>query len=266
MNFKAVLLISAVLISVGFKAKSQDNQPSKSVYFFDVNHLNSSMRHEFGFSFLTHFAKSPLKAEYNLVSSGVSYPQPVFNRVYSIFSMGYEPQLRLVEVGSNFSLSFDVPFTLGLSTVDLRTPSSISYSTEPITDNDINTGIFSKERTSNLGALNGEVGALLSFNFFQGATIENTKAVGFSFAGGINHITAPLVMNIFEEYERSEYKGLLSWTSVVGRFGLRFGRMTFYYTMGINPTRVIYFSSLGNEQRVFGNTYNRFSFSFRLGK
>ena len=265
MKYRLLVLLFVFLFSFFQKGVSQ-NEATKSVYFLSFNNLKSSMRNELGFSFLTHFAKSPLLAEYNYVDAGVSYPQPVFNRLIGIFSMTYEPQLRLVEVGSSFSLSLDLPITGSLSTVDLRTPWGTSYSTEEVTANDISTGVYAKERHAELGFLNSELGALATLNFFQGATLENTQAMGLSLSAGVNYITAPLIMNFSDGISRSDYKGFLSWTSVVSRLGIRFGRVSMYYMIGINPTRVLYIDRYDDNERVFGNTYNRFSISFRLGR
>ena len=265
---KLRVLVLLLFFSFGFHQHgfSQNSEGSTSVYFLSFKHFKSSFRKELGFSFLSHYAVSPVMAEYNLVASGVSYPQPVFNRLFGVFAMTYEPQFRLMELGSNMSISLDLPITGALSTVDLRTRSGISYSTEEVTANDISTGIYAKERSSSLGALNSELGALLSLNLFQGSTIENTNGAGLSFSAGVNYITAPLMMNFLEGYQRSDCQGMLSWASVVSRLGLRFGRVSMYYMIGVNPTRVIYFGDMGNEKRTLSNTYNRFSISFRLGR
>lgn len=265
MKYRFLVLLFVFLFSFYQKGVSQ-NEATKSVYFFSLNDLKASMRNELGFSFLTHFAKSPLLAEYNYVDAGISYPQPVFNRLIGVFSMTYEPQFRLIEVGSDFSISLDLPITGSLSTVDLRTPDDISYSTEEVTANDISTGVYAKERYGQLGFLNSEFGALASLNFFQGATFENTQAMGLSLSAGINYISAPLIMNFSDGISRSDYKGFLSWTSVVSRLGVRFGGVSMYYMIGVNPTRVIYIDRYNDNERVFGNTYNRFSISFRLGR
>lgn len=265
MKYRLLVLLFAAFFFLNKKGLSQ-NEATKSVYFMSFSHLNSSMRNELGFSFLTHFAKSPLFAEYNYVDAGISYPQPIFNRIIGVFSMTYEPQFRLVEVGSNFSVSLDLPITGSLSTVDLRTPFGTSYSTEEVTANDISTGIYAKERYAELGFFNSEFGALATMNFFQGATYENTQAMGLSLSAGINYITAPLIMNFTDGVTRSDYKGFLNWTSVVSRLGIRFGRVTMYYMIGVNPTRVLYIDRYGDDERSFGNTYNRFSIAFRLGR
>ncbi len=266
MELRIRLVFAILLCTPQVSLLAQENNPQKSVYSIDFNNFKSSFRQEIGFSFISHFARSPIVAEYNLVSSGVSYPQPVYNNVFGVFALTYEPKFRLIEAGSSFSFSLDLPLTGGFSVVDLTTPDGVSYSSEEVTPNDISTGVFSKERSSNLGLMNAEFGALISFNFFQGSTIENINALGLTFSGGVNYISAPLAMNFIDEYQRSDYKGFLNWTSVVGRLGVHAGRVVFYYTIGINPTRALYYTALGNERTVYTNTYNRFSISFRLGR
>ena len=93
---------------------------------------------------------------------------------------------------------------------DVLTGSRERYSSDPITDNEIDSGIYSKTRGNILGGMHVEAGLLLSANFFQGATIENTSLAGVSVSAGFNHIVSPLVMNLFQDYERDQYKDLPS--------------------------------------------------------
>lgn len=264
LNKRAVQFLFACMMLVASAGYTQNE--GSGIFVFNPKYLKSSMRHEIGLSLGTHWVRSPMVAEFIKVRNNIAYPTPVYNRVIGLFAMTYEPKFRLIEFGSAASISLDVPLTLGLSSVDIVTPSGDHYAADEITANDLETGVYSKEREAALGGLHVEGGGLISLNFWQGSTLENTSSLGLSISGGINAIYAPLVMNIIYEYERSDYKGMLAWYTPVARMGLHIKGVVFYYTIGVMPTNVAYQSRSGVSRTAFTNTYNRFSISFRLGK
>lgn len=237
-------------------------------YLFNPKHPQSSIRHELNFSFFSHFSRSPQVATVHTVRGGLAYPEPVFNRVFGIASVGYEPRLRLIEIGSSVSISLDIPLTFSLSSIDItNTSRDIKYSTAPVSDTEFNSGVYFNVREGNLGMFHTEAGALLSLNLFQGSTLENTNGVGLTISGGVNRVMAPLFMNVLFDYNRSDYKGMLAWNLAVARIGLHFRGVVFSYMAGVNPTNIFFTDAFTNsDDNIFVNNYNRFSIAFRLGQ
>ena len=177
----------------------------KKIHLFGFSDLRSSIRHELGASFFTHGYRSPRFAVRYALENSVAYPSPVYNRGTGLISMHYEPRLRLIEFGSNASITLDIPLVIGLTLVDLTTPEDFSYGVDSLSDAAFNAGIFSNERSSELGVMHTEYGGMLSFNCFQGATFENTAAIGFSAGIGMQRVSSPLIMNFIAGYDREDY-------------------------------------------------------------
>lgn len=261
---KALLGIAIVLISV--VAVSQDRQ--QSFYLLSPKHLGTCFRHEIGFTLFSQHYRSGVKDTIYDLDFTTAYPTPVYMRVFSIFSMSYEPQFRLVEFRSTQSLSLDLPLNIGLSLVDLRTRSGVKFDPEPVTEEQVESGQYYNQRGGELGVGHAELGFLLAYNIGQGATLENTFPVGLTIGAGYNFTYAPLLMNSIFEYDRSGYGKYLRWGQLVGRVGFIVKRWTFAYTVGLNSKWISYPSpSFSNvHQQVLVSSYNKFSFSIRLGK
>jgi len=238
----------------------------KSVYFFSPKHLKTSLAHEILFSPFMHHARSKRKANYFIGGSTTIRPQPVYNRIYSFLTTTYQPKLRLVEFGNKLSLTLRIPMSFSLSTVDLRTKNKLRYIPSPLAEYDINRSSYSLRRTSALGVFNAEIGGLIGFDVGQGATVENTSKLGLSLSVGYNLIYAPLFFNQLDIQARSDYKSLLSWTTLVAQIGIHRNRFSLYYMAGINPTRVNYYNNSGFEETVMTDTYHRVSIGIKLGK
>jgi hypothetical protein len=229
--------------------------------------LRTCLRQEVGFSIGTHWSKSKMITTYTEVKEGVAYPEPVFNRAIGIMAATYEPRLRLMEWRSGASVTLDVPLTFSLSVVDLLTGSRKHFSAEPLTQAELQSGIFAKNRGGVLGGFHTEVGSLLSVNVGQGATIENTSQAGLSLGIGYNFLYGPLMLNPFQNQERKDYKGYLGWVVPVGRIGLHIDKVVIYYAFSVAPVRVNYQTGYTfGPQTEWTNTYNRISASFRLGR
>ena len=263
---RAVLVI-LFLLGLSGVSSGQEADDDPSLYFFNPSELRSSIRHEMGMSVGTHWTKSPMCDVYTSVVDGVAYPEPVFSRAIGIISATYEPRLRLIEYKSDASISLDIPLTLSFSLVDVLSGSRYKYSAEPLTEQELASNIFSKERDGIVGICHVEAGALLSVNLGQGATIENTKTVGWTLSAGYNFVRGPLLMNFFEDYDKADYKSYLGWGTPVARVGIHADKIVVYYMLGITPTRVNYQTgSTFDVQTELTNTYNRLSLSFRIGR
>lgn len=258
---RALIILLTMALSSAILAQEKD------FYFFNPKYLKSSLRHEVGMTIGAHWTKSKMLTTYTSVVDGIAYPEPVFNRVIGLMTLTYEPRFRLVQYKSDASISLDIPLTGSLSLVDVLSGSRFRYSAEPLTEAEISSGIYAKERSGILGGLHVETGALLSLNLWQGSTLENTKPVGLTLSGGVNYIYAPLVFNILEDYDRKDYRGFMNWVTPVARLGFHFDRLVLYYMIGVRPTRVYYRTGFTfEEQSVLTNTYNRLSLSIRLGR
>ena len=257
------LIVILALIPTLLGAQEAD----KSLYLLSPRHIETSIRHEIGVSIGTHWSKSQMWTTFTTVEDGVAYPEPVFSRVIGVGALTYEPRLRLLEYKSVASLSLDIPLTASFSVVDVLSGSRRKYSAEPLTEQEINSNIFSKERSGFLGLFHGEAGALLSLNFGQGATLENTQAIGWTVSAGYNYLRGPLFMNFFQDNKRSDYGQFMGWATPVGRLGMHIDRFVLYYMIGLNPTRVIYQTGSTFEPQIeMTRTYNRLSISVRLGR
>ncbi|MEQ9186900.1 MAG: hypothetical protein RLP15_04140 [Cryomorphaceae bacterium] len=262
---KLLLIAMAFLLAGGVSA--QVDSEEQRLYVLNLKHLNTSLRHELGMSIGTHWTKSPMRTTYTSVVNGVAYPEPVFTRAIGILAASYEPRLRLLEYKSAASLSLDVPLTVSFSLVDVLSGSRFKYSAEPLTQQELASNIFAKERDGILGISHIEAGALLSFNLGQGATVENTDMVGLTLSAGFNYIRGPLLMNFFEKYDRDDYREYLDWATPVVRMGIHADKLVVYYMIGVAPTRVYYQTgSTFGVQSEMTNTYNRLSLSFRIGR
>ncbi|NQV53916.1 MAG: hypothetical protein HQ500_12075 [Flavobacteriales bacterium] len=262
-----VALVICILLGLSGISFGQEEGSDPRIYFFNPSHLKSSIRQEVGMSIGTHWTKSPMRNIYTSVDDGVAYPEPVFSRAIGILAGTYEPRLRLIEYKSNASISLDIPLTLSFSLVDVLSGSRYKYSAEPLTEQELASNIFSKERDGILGICHAEAGALLSVNIGQGSTIENTKMVGWTLSAGYNLVRGPLFMNFIENYDRADYKKYLGWGTPVARVGIHAEMVVVYYMLGIAPTRVNYQTgSTFDVQTEMTNTYNRLSLSFRLGR
>jgi len=174
--------------------------------------------------------------------------------------------LRLVEFGSKASIALRIPMTLSLSTVDLKTRDGNKYTPSSVIRYNINSGFYEGSRDNALGTFSSEVGGLIGLDLGKGSTIENGAKTGLSLAAGYNIIYGPLILRKYDKEARSAYKGLLSWGSLIGQVGIIKKGYSFYYTFGLNPTRVHYDDSLGSESTVRTNTYQRLAIGFKLGK
>lgn len=237
----------------------------KSIYVLNPFQIKTSVRHEIGMSFLTHFYRSPDQAVHYQVNQGIAYPQPVFNEGFGVLSLHYEPRIRLIEYKTWASITVDLPLVFSLSIMDLKTEDGFRYSTDTVSDASFNAGIYEAERGNDLGFMHVEAGFMASLNLFQGATYENTSPVGLSLGLGVQRIYSPLAMNFLADFDRDDYAEFDAWWTPVSRLGLHFRGMVLAYTIGVNPTRV-YYETLNAKRAVNTNTYNRFSISMRIGR
>jgi len=242
-------------------------QQNRSFYFFSPRYLRTCFRHEIGFTFFSeHYRSAAMDTIYD-VNYTQAYPSPVYMRVFTIMSMSYEPQFRLVEYRSSQSLSLDLPLNVGLSAVDLRNRSGKKFDPSPVTESEVQQGVFYHERDGELGVGHAELGALLAYNLGQGATQENVSPVGLSLAVGYNYTYAPLSMNSIYDFKRSDYARYLHWGQWVGRVGLIVHRVMFSYTIGVNSRWYEYQDWASNlNKHVLVGSYNKFAVSIRLGK
>jgi hypothetical protein len=266
-QLRYIVLITSCWLLFPLVSASQVHGFGLKKPFYVVNpfQLKSSLRHEIGMSFLTHFYRSPDQAIHYQVNQGIAYPQPVFNEGFGVFSLHYEPRLRLIEYKSWASLSLDFPLVFSLSIMDLKTEDGFRFSTDTVSDASFNAGIYEAERGNDLGFMHVEAGFMASINLFQGATYENTAPIGLSLGLGIHRIYSPLAMNFLADFQREDYAAFDAWWTPVSRLSLHFRGIVMAYTIGVNPTRV-YYETLNAKRAVNTNTYNRFSISLRIGR
>lgn len=263
MKSNTIKLILAMVLLTPLFTNAQEDGP---FYFFSLSHPRTSFRHEIGFTMCTqHYRSAAMDTVYS-VDLTRAYPTPVYMRVFSIMSISYEPQFRLVEYKSSQSLTLNLPLNVGLSLVDLRTRDGEKFDPQPVTQTDIQNDVFYHTRVGELGVGHAEIGALLAYNLGQGATQENVSPVGMSVALGYNYTYAPLMMNSVYNYPRAEYSRYMRWGQVVGRVGFIVKSVMFSYTLGVNSTWYEYQTTLGLHKRVLVGSYNKFAVSIRLGK
>lgn len=242
--------------------KAQD----KSVYFFSLQHPKTSISHELLVTPFYHHARSPKVANYYYASGDYLIPTPVYNRVYSLVSLTYQPKFRLVEFGSKLAISLRVPLTGGVSFCDLRTPEGERWSPATLDPFNTLTKRYENSRYSGLGAFHVEGGALIGVDYGFGSTVENTNKSGISLGAGINRVYAPLLLTSnYSDQTRADYAGLLSWNTLVSQVGLHFRKVSLYYMFSVRPTRIYYKTqNISVEKSVLTNTYQRFSIGFNL--
>lgn len=256
------ILLLGYLFSLSISLLAQE----KKIYFFSLSQPKTCISHELLITPFIHHARSPKIANYYYASGEYLIPTPVYNRIYSIASLTYQPKFRLVEFGSKLAITLRTPITAGLSFSDLRTPEGERWSPATLDPFNTITKRYENSRYSGLGGFHVEGGALIGIDYGFGSTVENTNKSGISIGAGINQIYAPLLLATnYDNQTREDYAGLLTWHTLVSQVGLHFRRVSFYYMFSARPSKIYYKSqNLVTEKSVLTNTYQRFSIGINL--
>jgi hypothetical protein len=233
------------------------------VYLFSFNYFKQSFHHQLGMTFFTNYTRSPVLGTEFIFSNTQAYPVPVYTNVYSLASLTYEPQFRLIEFGSSQSITLNTPLTLGFSMVDvcisLDDFDRRSYSPE----SSETAGQSFETRSDFLGWGHAELGALGVYNIGRNATAENTWPVGFHLGFGYLYTYGPIYIE-YLEISRSDYAKYMRWGNLVGRLGMQTGPVGFSYTIGLDQTTVQYVESTGSVNDMQTSIYHKLTMTFNL--
>lgn len=231
------------------------------IYLFSPKYIKNSFNAELGLTFFTSFMRSPQLGTAYTFNASTAFPEPIFTYVYSLATITYEPQFRLIEFGSAHSLSLNIPVSAGLSAIDVRTGSGESFDAEDA--NGPISGTSYGTRTSLLGWGHVELGGFLAYNLGRNSTDENVWPIGFNIAGGYSMIYAPLALSNTSG-DRSAYAPYSRWGHMVGRLGMTFGRIGMHYTLGLDQTSIQYMSPNNIVQRIETSIYHKYTMTINL--
>lgn len=257
-----VLLVAALSCSLGALAQSPDGT---KVYLLDFGYLKEAFSHEVGGGLISHINRSDVLATTYEFSTTMAYPQPVYANTFSVFTLTYEPALRLIEIGSNHSFSLNVPMVGALSIVDVCVGDGEKFAPRPEGESLDNLGRMYNTRNSYLGAGHIEAGGLLVYNIGSGSTIENTRSFGMSLGAGYIHTYALFSINEEDRYVRSDFSEYLNWGHFVGQLGLRNNDVGLKWTFSLLPSQV----SFQSRDEILGQTvttglYQRVTFTIDI--
>ena len=258
-NILFVSVLSAILVIVS----CSNTIAQGPVYLFSFKHFKQSFNQQLGLTFFTNYTRSPLLGTEFVFTNTQAFPVPVYTNVYSIASLTYEPQFRLVEFGSSQSITLNTPATLGFSIVDvcisLDDLNRDHYSPEP---SEISGQSF-ETRSDYLGLGHLEIGAFGVYNIGRNATAENTWPIGFHIGLGYIYTYGPLYIE-YLEISRSDYSKYMRWGNLVGRLGMQTGPVGFSYTLGLDQTTVQYKEISGSINTLQTSIYHKLTMSFNI--
>jgi len=255
----AFLLISVFSLSA-IELKANDGP----IYLFSFKYFKNSFNHQLGLTFFTNFTRSPQLGSGLVYTPTKAYPVPIYTYVYSLGSISYEPQFRLIEFGNSQSISLNTPITLGASVVGVRVSLSETsrWDYEPVSDSPTERSFGTS--IGYLGLGHAEFGIFGSYNLGRYATDENTWPIGVNLAVGYNYTYGPIYIEN-TSINRSDYSDYLRWGQLVGRLGLQLNSVGFSYALGLDQTTVQYFeSSTGSRQYLETSVYHKLTMTFNL--
>lgn len=256
--------IKIILIAIGLIAGSFAQAADGPIYLFSPKHFKNSFNSELGMTFFTSFIRSPQVGTAYVFSASQAHPQPIYTYVYSLATLTYEPQFRLLEVGHSQSLSLNVPLSAGFSIIDVCTANRDAYDATSSQGLSSGQSYISRGGNDYLGIGHLEVGGLLSYNVGRNATDENIWPVGFNIAAGYTYLYGPLYVEN-ATFVRSDYAQYMRWGHFVGRLGFQFSSFGFHYTLGLDQTTVRYSDpSSVLTQELETSVYHKFTMTLRL--
>ncbi len=250
----ALLVMFCIIATIGRSSEGP-------IYLFNPKYIKNSFNAELGLTFFTSFMRSPQLGTAYKFNASTAFPEPIFTYVYSLATITYEPQFRLLEFGHSQSLSLNIPISAGLSAVDVRTGSGLSYDASDA--NGPISGTSYGTRNSILGWGHAELGGFLAYNLGRSATDENVWPIGFDVAAGYTMIYAPLGITNASD-ARSTYVPYSRWGHLVGRLGMTFGKIGMHYTLGLDQTTVQYMSPANIVQQIETSIYHKYTMTINL--